>query len=294
MNNDTVECSRQSIVRNIYLIILISITVFAVVVTLNQLKQYECYCYIENGLDYEEDCFRSFHITPDVYESLLDYCDDNQGDFYEELTLRMIWNDFVLDDVKQVNHFKLKPAYREQIEQNTSYQKLYHKYEMILSDLNYFPIPKDVKKGETVGFENSWMDARSYGGKRFHEGCDIIPSIDERGYFPVVSMTSGVVTKKGWLEKGGYRIGVTSPSGGYFYYAHLDSYADGLAVGDIVEAGQLLGYMGDTGYGKTEGTKGLFVVHLHLGIYLNEGEQEESVNPYWILKYLEPYQSTFE
>ena len=43
------------------------------------------------------------------------------------------------------------------------------------------------------------------------------------GYYPVVSMTDGVVTEKGWLEKGGWRIGITAPTGAYFYYAHLDS-----------------------------------------------------------------------
>ena len=46
------------------------------------------------------------------------------------------------------------------------------------------------------------------------------------GYYPVVSMTDGVVTEKGWLEKGGWRIGITAPTGAYFYYAHLDSYAE--------------------------------------------------------------------
>ena len=51
----------------------------------------------------------------------------------------------------------------------------------------------------------------------------------------------------GWLEKGGYRIGITSNSGTYYYYAHLESYSN-LKEGDVVEAGELLGYMGDSGY----------------------------------------------
>ena len=56
----------------------------------------------------------------------------------------------------------------------------------------------------------------------------------------------------------------------------------------MVKAGQLLGYMGDTGYGKQEGTSGQFPVHLHLGIYLRSEEfQELAVNPYWFLRYLE-------
>lgn len=53
--------------------------------------------------------------------------------------------------------------------------------------------------------------------------------------------------------------------------------------GDNVEAGQILGYMGDTGYGE-EGTCGKFPVHLHLGIYITTPRETElSVNPYYIL-----------
>lgn len=52
--------------------------------------------------------------------------------------------------------------------------------------------------------------------------------------------------------------------------------------------------MGDTGYGKTEGTTGNFDVHLHLGIYIKTDHMEEmSVNPYWILRYLEKRRLTF-
>ena len=57
-----------------------------------------------------------------------------------------------------------------------------------------------------------------------------------------------------------------------------------------MKAGQLLGYMGDSGYSTIPGTVGNFDVHLHLGIYLKTDHAEEmSVNPYWILKYLEKY-----
>ncbi len=56
----------------------------------------------------------------------------------------------------------------------------------------------------------------------------------------------------------------------------------------MIKAGQLLGYMGDTGYGVKEGTRGKFDVHLHLGIYIRtEDIRELAVNPYWFLKYLE-------
>ena len=113
-----------------------------------------------------------------------------------------------------------------------------------------------------------------------------MPSVNERGVLPVVSMTDGVVESKGWLELGGYRLGIRAPHGGYFYYAHLDSYAD-LEEGDTVQAGDLLGYMGDTGYSKIEGTTGNFPVHLHMGIYVDAGNEEVSVNPYPALRYVE-------
>ena len=60
-----------------------------------------------------------------------------------------------------------------------------------------------------------------------------------------------------------------------------------MEVGDTVKAGDLLGYMGDTGYSKEEGTTGNFPVHLHVGIYLYLDGEEISVNPYPALKFLE-------
>lgn len=173
----------------------------------------------------------------------------------------------------------------------TSYQRGCY---AVWNDLRFFPIPNssDAPSYE-VNFVNSWMRERTYGGKRGHEGTDIMATKNERGVYPVLSMTEGKVTSMGWLSKGGWRIGITAPGGAYFYYAHLDSYAD-LKVGDDVQAGEFLGYMGDSGYGE-EGTVGKFPVHLHVGIYLKDGETEISVNPYWILKYLEKHrlESTF-
>ena len=156
----------------------------------------------------------------------------------------------------------------------------------IWNDVKYFPIPQSLDDTEDkISYVDSWMFERNYGGKRGHEGTDIMAEKNTPGYYPVVSMTDGVVTEKGWLEKGGWRIGITAPTGAYFYYAHLDSYAE-LEKGDPVKAGDLLGYMGDSGYGE-EGTTGEFPVHLHLGIYLNEGTEEISVNPYPVLRYAE-------
>ncbi len=151
------------------------------------------------------------------------------------------------------------------------------------NDIRYFPVPESPKHPQyQVSFVDSWMGERTYGGKRGHEGCDLMASKDIPGLYPVVSMTDGVVSARGWLEKGGYRIGITAPSGAYFYYAHLDSYGS-YQEGDEVKAGDIIGFMGNTGYGP-EGTKGMFATHLHLGIYLYPDGEETSYNPYWILR----------
>ena len=186
------------------------------------------------------------------------------------------------------NDFSIKRF--QKLEKKWSKNKNWIKYKettkAIWDEVTYFPVPEFTNnKKLTVSYVNTWMKERTYGGKRGHEGTDIIANINERGLYPILSMTDGVVEKKGWLEKGGYRIGIKSPSDVYYYYAHLDSYAN-LSEGDSVKAGDILGYMGDSGYGK-EGTVGEFAVHLHLGIYIYPNGEELSINPYWILRYVE-------
>lgn len=159
----------------------------------------------------------------------------------------------------------------------------------IRADLQIFPIPESTLHPKyTVSYEDSWMTARSFGGERGHEGTDLMLSPDRRGIFPVLSMTDGVVEKQGWLPQGGYRLGIRSDRGIYYYYAHLYDYAEGIDEGTLVVSGQLLGFAGDTGYSNIEGTVGNFPVHLHVGIYYNDTQgQETAVNPYPFLQGLE-------
>jgi len=109
-----------------------------------------------------------------------------------------------------------------------------------------------------------------------------------RGRLPIISMTDGKVLNCGWSELGGFYVGITTKNGTYYYYAHLDHFTPGLAEDTPVKAGQLLGYMGDTGYGK-EGVKGKFPVHLHLGIRpkVTFTKEEFWLNPYPFLRSLE-------
>lgn len=153
---------------------------------------------------------------------------------------------------------------------------------VIREELRLFPIPQStIHSAYQASFEDSWMSERTFGGERGHEGTDIMLDPDERGLFPVLSMTDGVIEKRGWLPQGGYRIGIRSAGGIYYYYAHLYDYAEGTEPGTDVSAGQLLGFAGDSGYSNVEGTVGNFPVHLHVGIYYNDAQgTETAVNPY--------------
>ncbi len=176
------------------------------------------------------------------------------------------------------------------------YRKLRNAYETIFADLRCFPIPSSTRPDTPeISYEDGWMDRRTYGGERGHEGCDIMGTGLPRGSYPVVSISDGVVETVGWLEKGGWRIGIRTASGLFLYYAHLYDYAQEWETGDRVRAGELLGFMGDSGYGTEPGTVGNFDVHLHVGMYLRTDHYEElSVNPYWILKYLEKYRLSYD
>lgn len=148
----------------------------------------------------------------------------------------------------------------------------------LFGEMKKFP----VRQKQDVAFENGYGDERSFGGKRKHEGIDILPKEKTDRTFQVVSAADGVVEKLGWLELGGYRVGIRSKGGFYYYYAHLAGYRKGLKEGKKVKAGEVIGNMGNTGYGK-EGTKGKFVVHLHFGIYRQKQGEEKSLNPYYLL-----------
>lgn len=205
----------------------------------------------------------------------------------EALTTWMIQQEYDLTDFTETDSVSKRVQKRRPFE----YRKLENAYRIIFQDLKYFPIPASTNSARPdITYENGWMDTRTYGGERGHEGCDIMGNQCPRGVYPVVSISDGVVEKVGWLEKGGWRIGIRTQSGLYLYYAHLYDYSRDWQEGDEVKAGELLGFMGDSGYSAIEGTVGNFDVHLHVGMYLRTDHYEElSVNPYWVLRYLEKY-----
>lgn len=140
--------------------------------------------------------------------------------------------------------------------------------------------------------------SRSYGYKRQHLGHDLMAATDT----PVIAIETGTVEIMGWNQYGGWRIGIRSlDKKRYYYYAHLRQnrpFHPDISEGKIVNAGEVIGYVGRTGYSTTENTNNIDTSHLHLGIELVFDEsQKESTNEIWIdlyaiTKLLSKHQST--
>ena len=119
---------------------------------------------------------------------------------------------------------------------------------------------EDVRKKEIA---DTWAAPRGDGRK--HEGQDIFA---QRGT-PILSATSGYIYNIGENNLGGQTVSVISKGGRVYYYAHLDSYARGIKIGDRVSTRTVLGYVGTTG--NAQGTP----PHLHFGVYTFTG----AINP---------------
>ena len=128
--------------------------------------------------------------------------------------------------------------------------------------------------------------SRSFGFSRKHLGNDLMGGLGT----PIVAVEGGVVEAMGWNRYGGWRIGIRSfDNKRYYYYAHLQKdmpFAPGLSEGDIVQAGDLIGFMGRTGYSDKENVNNIETVHLHFGIQLIfEESQKECLSEIWIDAY---------
>jgi len=141
---------------------------------------------------------------------------------------------------------------------------------------------------------------RTFGFQRKHLGNDLMGTLGT----PIVAVEGGIVEAMGWNRYGGWRVGIRSAdSRRYYYYAHLRKdapFAPGLQVGDVVQAGDLIGFMGRTGYSDEENVDNIQWVHLHLGLQLVFDEsQKECDNEIWVdvydlVKLLEDHRSSLK
>ena len=143
----------------------------------------------------------------------------------------------------------------------------------------FLPIAKNYNFSHYDDFGN----ARSYGFKRTHLGNDLMGSIGT----PIIAVESGIIENLGWNQYGGWRVGIRSFDGKrYYYYAHLRKnhpYAQNLEQGATVKAGDVIGYLGMTGYSTKENVNNINVPHLHFGMQLIFDEsQVDSPNEIWI------------
>ncbi len=111
-------------------------------------------------------------------------------------------------------------------------------------------------------FIDTWGAPRS--GGRTHKGTDLAAAYGTK----LVAMNSGKV-RLNWHSLGGRQVYIYSDDGNFYYYAHLSGWAPGLATGQRVNKGQLIGYVGTTGNATAS--------VLHLGLGLIGGSL---VNPY--------------
>ncbi len=143
----------------------------------------------------------------------------------------------------------------------------------------FLPIAKNYPYSHFDDFGAS----RSYGFKRKHLGHDMMGQTGT----PVVAAESGYIEALGWNQYGGWRIGIRSfDKKRYYYYAHLRKnfpYNKALKVGSIVQAGDVIGYLGRTGYSSSENANNINTPHLHFGLQLIFDEsQKESNNEIWV------------
>ncbi len=127
--------------------------------------------------------------------------------------------------------------------------------------------------GDPHAFGDSFGAPRMMGTgyEHAHQGTDIMAPSGT----PLLACERGIVTEMGSDVLGGTKLWLKGESGTYYYYAHLSVFAEGLTEGKVVEAGDIVGLVGDTGNARGGAP------HLHFEIHPDGGM---AVNPYALLK----------
>ena len=156
-------------------------------------------------------------------------------------------------------------------------------YRPVVVDGFTFPVARSNWLS-VLELDNDWHDPRfrlingEWQLVGVHEGNDIMA---EEGT-PILSASAGRVEAVGWTFYSGTRVGIRGPDGTYYFYAHMSAVAPAIRVGAAVEPGDVLGAVGNTGYGEEPGHEDEFPPHLHFGMEGPGGW----VNPYPLVRRL--------
>ena len=255
---------------------------------------------LKKALQYDIDSYGA--ETPLNWIELLSYASaKNWGNVKEEKKI----NKYIDDLVKELKNGKTI----EELTENNQNMKLYgYYYETFYSVLNGFvgeyeiiePDPANpgkeivkkkyglkvfspIAKGYGYSHYDDFGNSRSYGYRRKHLGNDLLGSVGT----PIIAVEDGYIEALGWNQYGGWRIGIRSHDRRrYYYYAHLrknHAFVAGLKEGDNVQAGDVIGYLGMTGYSSKENTNNIQIPHLHFGLQIIFDEkQKDGINQIWI------------
>lgn len=155
--------------------------------------------------------------------------------------------------------------------------------EKIVKEAYGLKVFSPIAKGYYFNHYDDFGDARSFGFKRKHLGNDLMAGIGT----PVIAVEGGTVEAAGWNIYGGWRVGIRSfDKKRYYYYAHLRKdkpFHKDLQEGKTVLAGDVIGYLGMTGYSTKENVNNITKPHLHFGMQIIFDEvQKDGINQIWI------------
>lgn len=139
-----------------------------------------------------------------------------------------------------------------------------------------FPVGGPHSYSDTFGAPR--MFGTSYA--HLHQGTDIFAAHGT----PLLACERGVLIKIGSDTLGGTKLWLVGASGTRYYYAHLSAFAEGVAEGKVVQAGDVVGFVGNTGNAATT------PAHLHFEVHPNGGP---AINPYPLLRIVDEAQSRY-
>ena len=208
-------------------------------------------------------------------------CDKLAEGTIEELTEKMSYYNYYKEAYEavlggMVGEYQIE---EEQTQENQTDSEEQLEYVTRYGLKAFSPIAKNFPYSDYDDFGAS----RSYGYRRVHLGHDMMGATGT----PIIAVESGYVEALGWNQYGGWRIGIRSfDKKRYYYYAHLRKdfpYNKELEEGSIVQAGDVIGYLGHTGYSVKENVNNIDIPHLHFGLQLIFNEsQKEGNNEIWI------------